>query len=63
MFTIAYTVKAAINGVKAGVYREGKYEYDIIARLPERDRRSIESLKRITVSGPQGDSIPHPLRL
>lgn len=57
-FTIAYTVKAAINGVKAGVYREGKDEYDIIARLPERDRRSIESLKRITVSGPRGEPIP-----
>jgi len=57
-FTIAYTVKAAINGVKAGVYREGKDEYDIIARLPDRDRRSIESLKRITVSGPRGEPIP-----
>jgi CzcA family heavy metal efflux pump len=57
-FTIAYTVKAAINGVKAGVYREGKDEYDIIARLPERDRRSIENLKRITVSGPRGEPIP-----
>ncbi len=57
-YTIAYTIKAAINGVKAGVYREGKDEYDIIARLPERDRHSIENLKRITVSGPQGDPIP-----
>ncbi|MEJ2165969.1 MAG: efflux RND transporter permease subunit [Desulfobacterales bacterium] len=57
-YTIAYTVKAAINGVKAGVYREGKDEYDIIARLPERDRRSIESLKRVTVSGPLGEPIP-----
>jgi multidrug efflux pump subunit AcrB len=57
-YTIAYTVKAAINGVKAGVYREGKDEYDIIARLPERDRRSIENLKRITVSGSQGEPIP-----
>jgi multidrug efflux pump subunit AcrB len=57
-YTIAYTVKAAINGAKAGVYREGKDEYDIVARLPERDRRSIESLKRITVSGPRGEPIP-----
>ncbi len=57
-YTIAYTVKAAINGVKAGVYREGKDEYDIIARLPERDRQSIENLKRITVSGPMGEPIP-----
>ena len=57
-YSIAYTVKAAINGVKAGVYREGKDEYDIIARLPENDRNSIKSLKRITVSGPQGEPIP-----
>ena len=57
-YTIAYTIKAAISGVKAGVYREGKDEYDIIARLPERDRQSIENLKRITVSGPMGEPIP-----
>jgi len=57
-YTIAYTVKSAINGVKAGVYREGKDEYDIIARLPERDRKSIKSLKRITVSGNRGEPIP-----
>jgi multidrug efflux pump subunit AcrB len=40
------------------VYREGKDEYDIIARLPERDRKSIKGLKRITVSGPVGEPIP-----
>ncbi|MGW8302135.1 MAG: efflux RND transporter permease subunit, partial [Desulfobacterales bacterium] len=57
-YTIAYTVKSAINGVKAGVYREGKDEYDIIARLPQRDRKSIKGLKRITVSGPGGEPIP-----
>jgi CzcA family heavy metal efflux pump len=57
-YTIAFTVKAAINGSKVGVYREGKDEYDILARLPEKDRRSMESLKRITVSGPRGEPIP-----
>jgi multidrug efflux pump len=57
-YTIAYTVKAAINGVKVGVFREGKDEYDIIARLPDRDRRSVESLKRLTVSGAKGEPIP-----
>jgi multidrug efflux pump subunit AcrB len=51
-------VKAAINGVKVGVFREGKDEYDIIARLPEKDRHSVENLKRITVSGPLGEPIP-----
>jgi len=38
--TIATTVKSAINGAKVGVFREGKDEYDIIAKLPEKDRRS-----------------------
>ncbi len=57
-YMIAYTVKSAINGSKVGVYREGKEEYDIVVRLPEKDRRSIESLKRITVSGPNGEPIP-----
>ncbi len=57
-FTIAFTVKAAINGAKVGVFREGKEEYDIMARLPEKDRHSLEGLKRITVSGPRGEPIP-----
>jgi len=57
-YDIAYTVKAAINGVKVGVFREGKDEYDIVARLPERDRRTLESVRRITVSGPGGEAIP-----
>ncbi|MFO7786087.1 MAG: efflux RND transporter permease subunit [Thermodesulfobacteriota bacterium] len=57
-YTIAHTVKSGINGAKVGVYREGKNEYDIIARLPEKDRRSIGALKRITVSGPRGEPIP-----
>ena len=57
-YEIAYTVKAAINGVKVGVFREGKDEYDIVARLPDKDRHSLKSLKRITVSGPTGAPIP-----
>ena len=57
-YTIAYTVKTAINGAKVGVYREGKDEYDIVAKLPEKDRQSVEGLKRLTVSGPNGEPIP-----
>jgi multidrug efflux pump len=57
-YQVAYTVKTAINGAKVGVYREGKDEYDIIARLPEKNRSSVEDLTRITVSGPNGEPIP-----
>ncbi len=57
-YTIAFTVKAAVRGAKVGVFREGKEEYDILARLPEKDRHSVESLKRLTISGPRGEPIP-----
>lgn len=57
-YTIAYTIKAAINGVKVGVFREGKDEYDILTKLPEGERKSIKSLRRITVSGADGEAIP-----
>ncbi|WP_279388688.1 efflux RND transporter permease subunit [Pseudodesulfovibrio tunisiensis] len=57
-FTVARAVKTAINGFKVGVYREGKDEYDIIARLPEKNRDSLDDIERITISGPNGESIP-----
>jgi CzcA family heavy metal efflux pump len=57
-YTVAYTVKAAVTGAKVGVYREGKDEYDIVAKLPEKDRQSVEALRRITVSGPGGEPVP-----
>jgi CzcA family heavy metal efflux pump len=57
-YTVAYTVKAAINGAKVGVFREGKDEYDIVAKLPRKDRESVESLRRITVSGLEGEPVP-----
>lgn len=57
-FLIAHTVKTAVGGAKVGVYREGKDEYDIIARLPRKSRDSLEDLKRITVAGPKGEPIP-----
>jgi multidrug efflux pump len=57
-YLIAYTVKTAVGGTKVGVYREGKNEYDIVARLPKKDRESIQAIERITVSGPKGEPIP-----
>lgn len=55
---VAQTVKTAVNGFKVGVYREGKDEYDIVARLPEKNRSSVEDIRRITVSGPDGQPVP-----
>ncbi|MCP4397342.1 MAG: efflux RND transporter permease subunit, partial [bacterium] len=33
-------------------------EYDIIARLPEEQRRNIQNILRLRISGPQGQAIP-----
>lgn len=57
-YTIAYTVKVAVGGVRVGVLRDDRDEYDITARLPEQARDSLESLRRLTVSGPHGEPIP-----
>ncbi|WP_291319739.1 efflux RND transporter permease subunit [Desulfonatronospira sp.] len=57
-YSIAYTIKAAIGGVRVGVLRDDRDEYDITARLPEEARNSLESLNRLTVSGPQGQPVP-----
>ncbi len=57
-YTVAYTIKTAVNGAKIGVFREGKDEYDIIARLPAKDRQSVEAVRRLTVSGPGGAPVP-----
>jgi multidrug efflux pump subunit AcrB len=46
---IASQVRAAINGVEAGKYRDGENDYDIVVRLREEDRDAIENLQSLTV--------------
>ncbi len=54
---IASTVRSAINGVEAGKFRDGEDEYDIIVRLREDDRASLESLRNLTILE-EGTQIP-----
>lgn len=54
---IARTVRAAINGVEASTYRDGENEYDIIVRLREENRTSLESLRNLTIMH-EGQQIP-----
>ncbi|MEM1094435.1 MAG: efflux RND transporter permease subunit, partial [Bacteroidota bacterium] len=51
------TVRSAINGAEAGKYRTGDEEYDIIVRLQEEDRASLESLRNLTILY-EGQQIP-----
>ena len=54
---IATTVRSAINGAEAGQFRDGEDEYDIIVRLAETDRSSLESIKNLTIPY-EGEQIP-----
>ena len=56
--SIALTVRTAINGTKASVYRDGDDEFDITVRLAEADRDSVEALRALTVPNRDGDHIP-----
>ncbi len=54
---IASSVRAAVNGIEAGKYRENEEEYDITVRLAERDRADLPSLRNLTVVD-EGQQIP-----
>ena len=55
--TIANTVRSAINGVEASVFREDNEEYDIVVRLAERYRSSLEDVERLWIKTPDGDRV------
>ncbi len=55
---ISNTVKAAVNGWKIGDYREGEDEFDIIARLPERSRRTLKQVEGLLIPTRLGNPIP-----
>jgi multidrug efflux pump len=54
---IASTVRSAVTGVEASKYRTGENEYDIMVRLRESDRASLESLQSLTILY-EGQQIP-----
>ena len=55
---ISNTIKAAVNGWKIGDYREGEDEYDIVARLPERNRQTLSQIESLLIPTASGDPVP-----
>ncbi len=55
---IARTVRTAINGTKASVYRWDDDEADIVVRLEARERTSLEALGRLPIFNEEGQAIP-----
>jgi CzcA family heavy metal efflux pump len=56
--SIAQTVRTAINGTKASVFREGEDEYDVTVRLQESDRDGVEDLQKLTIADKDNERIP-----
>ena len=55
---IASTVRTAVNGTEASVYRYGDKEADIVVRLEEGARSSTGDLSRLTVVTEDGAQVP-----
>ena len=55
---ISNTVKAAVNGWKIGDYREGDEEYDIIARLPGKNRETLNQIENLLIPTRSGNPVP-----
>jgi len=55
--TVAQTVKTALVGTRATLYRDGGDEFDVRVRLIERDRLTPQSVLDITVPTPSGKPV------
>jgi len=51
-------VSAAFSGSKAGVIFEGEKRFDMVIRLTQQERKSIEDLQNLYVDMPNGQLIP-----
>ena len=55
---IANTVRMAVAGMDATVYREATEEHDVVVRLPERYRDSVEDIARLRIRTVAGVYVP-----
>jgi multidrug efflux pump len=58
VYTIGYIIKGSVNGVEIGKYHEGEDEFDIVARLPEEQRKNIQNILRLRISNQLGNPVP-----
>jgi multidrug efflux pump subunit AcrB len=55
---VGLIVKAAVNGRKAGVFREGDKEYDVTVRFPEYFREDLANVETMNLINATGQAIP-----
>ncbi len=55
---VAKNIQAAVRGIRAGVYRDGNDEYDILVRLPKSRRESLDALNNLNIATFSGLPVP-----
>ncbi len=56
--TIGMTIRAAVEGRKAGEYREADEEYDVVVRFPTEYREDLASIQSLNLMNIRGEAIP-----
>jgi len=54
---VSQTVRAAVQGTVASIYREGGEESNIRVRFEERDRDTLAKIKGLTIASPTGQMV------
>ncbi|MDR2836586.1 MAG: efflux RND transporter permease subunit [Bacteroidales bacterium] len=55
--TVAIALRNRVTGLTASIFREDGDEYDIVVRLPEHNRKSIQDIENIVVANSKGIQI------
>jgi HAE1 family hydrophobic/amphiphilic exporter-1 len=55
---LANTLRTAVGGTRASVFREGGDEFNIQVRLQERDRNDLNQLAQVPIAAPGSGNIP-----
>lgn len=55
---IGLTIKAAVEGRKAGDYREGDEQYDVMVRFPKQFRSDLANIMNMNLINLQGQPVP-----
>ncbi len=55
---ISRAVRVMVGGFPASLYAKGGLRYDVIVQLQEKDRKSLDQIKRILVRNTRGELVP-----
>jgi HAE1 family hydrophobic/amphiphilic exporter-1 len=55
---ISRAVRVMVGGFPAGLYAKGGQRYDVIVQLQQKDRQSLDQIKKILVRNTRGELVP-----